>query len=85
MNVQPVERMARQKAVTSAQLALAWVLARGNDVVPIPGTKRVQRLEENVRAADVQLSANDLERLDAVFPVGAASGTRYPDMSTVYR
>jgi aryl-alcohol dehydrogenase-like predicted oxidoreductase len=83
--VAEVERMARQKAVTSAQLALAWVLARGNDVVPIPGTKRVQRLEENVRAADVQLSANDLERLDAVFRVGAASGTRYPDMSTVYR
>ena len=83
--VAEVERMARQKGVTPAQLALAWVLSRGSDVVPIPGTKRVQRLEENVRAVDVQLSPDDLARLDAVFPVGAASGTRYPDMSSVYR
>ncbi|HEX4682915.1 MAG TPA: aldo/keto reductase [Gemmatimonadaceae bacterium] len=83
--VAEVERLAREKHVTPAQLALAWVLSRGNDVVPIPGTKRVKRLEENVGAAEVRLSAQDLARLDAVFPAGAASGTRYPDMSTVFR
>jgi aryl-alcohol dehydrogenase-like predicted oxidoreductase len=83
--VREVERMAREKDVTPAQLALAWVLARGGDIVPIPGTKHVRYLEENVAAADVVLSAADLARLDAVFPVGAATGTRYPDMSTVYR
>jgi aryl-alcohol dehydrogenase-like predicted oxidoreductase len=83
--VRTVERMAREKKITPAQLALAWVLSRGDDVVPIPGTKRVKRLEENVGAVNVQLSKTDLEQLDAVFPVGAAGGERYPDMSTVYR
>jgi aryl-alcohol dehydrogenase-like predicted oxidoreductase len=80
-----VEGVAREKGCTPAQLALAWVMARGNDVVPIPGTKRVKYLEQNTAAADVRLSAGDLERLDAAFPVGAATGTRYPDMSTVNR
>jgi aryl-alcohol dehydrogenase-like predicted oxidoreductase len=83
--VAEVERMAREKDVSPAQLALAWVLSRGDDVVPIPGTKRVKRLEENVGATQVRLSAQDVARLDAVFPAGAASGTRYPDMSTVFR
>jgi aryl-alcohol dehydrogenase-like predicted oxidoreductase len=83
--VAEVERMAREKEVSPAQLALAWVLSRGDDVVPIPGTKRVKRLEENVGATQVRLSAQEVARLDAVFPAGAASGTRYPDMSTVFR
>jgi len=83
--VAEVERVAKDKGVSAAQLALAWVMERGDDVVPIPGTKRIARLEENAGAADIQLSAQDLSRLDDVFPVGAANGTRYPDMSTVYR
>ena len=83
--VAEVEKIAAAKGVTASQLALAWVLSRGDDVVPIPGTKRVKYLEQNAAAADVALSDADLERLDAVFPVGAASGTRYPDMSTVFR
>jgi aryl-alcohol dehydrogenase-like predicted oxidoreductase len=83
--VREVERAARQKGVAPAQIALAWVLARGDDVVPIPGTKHVKYLEQNVAAAHVELSEADLARLDAVFPVGAARGTRYPDMSTVHR
>lgn len=83
--VNEVEKIARDKAVTASQLALAWVLSRGDDVVPIPGTKRVKYLEQNAAAADVTLSDADLARIEAVFPVGAASGTRYPDMSTVYR
>lgn len=83
--VREVEQLAAAKGVLPAQLALAWVLSRGDDIVPIPGTKRVKYLEQNVGAADVTLSADDLARLDAVFPVGAASGMRYPDMSTVNR
>jgi aryl-alcohol dehydrogenase-like predicted oxidoreductase len=83
--VREVERLAGEKGVTPAELALAWVLSRGEDVVPIPGTKRVKYLEQNAAAADVQLSPDDLARLDAAFPVGAAMGTRYPDMSTVHR
>jgi aryl-alcohol dehydrogenase-like predicted oxidoreductase len=83
--VAAVEQIAKVKGVTPAQLALAWVLSRGSDVVPIPGTKRVKRLEENVGAADVVLTESTLAEIDAVFPVGAASGTRYPDMSTVNR
>ena len=61
------------------------MLAQGDDVVPIPGTKRVQYLEENAAAADVELSDDDLRRLDEAFPLGAAEGDRYPDMSTVNR
>jgi aryl-alcohol dehydrogenase-like predicted oxidoreductase len=80
-----VEQMAREKGITPAQLALAWVLARGDDIVPIPGTKHVKYLEENAAAADVQLSEADIERLDSVLPVGAAAGTRYANMSTVHR
>ena len=71
--------------MTPGQLALAWVLSRGDDVVPIPGTKHIKYLEENVAAAHVHLSADELERLDAVLPVGAAAGTRYADMTTVHR
>jgi aryl-alcohol dehydrogenase-like predicted oxidoreductase len=77
--------MAHEKGATPGQLALAWVLARGDDIVPIPGTKHVTYLEENVAAARVELSQSEIERLDAVIPVGAATGTRYADMSTVHR
>jgi aryl-alcohol dehydrogenase-like predicted oxidoreductase len=80
-----VEEIAAERGVTPGQLALAWVLAQGEDVVPIPGTKRVQYLEENAAAVDVELSDDDLRRLDEAFPPCAAEGDRYPDMSTVNR
>jgi aryl-alcohol dehydrogenase-like predicted oxidoreductase len=73
-----VEALAREKGCTPAQLALAWVLAQGDDVVPIPGTKRRARLEENAGAADVLLTDHDLARIDEVAPRGAAAGERYP-------
>jgi aryl-alcohol dehydrogenase-like predicted oxidoreductase len=81
--VERVEEMAREKGVTAGQLALAWVLHQGEDVVPIPGTKRVRYLEENVAAADVALSKDDLERLEEIAPAGAAAGDRYADMSSI--
>ncbi len=72
-----VEELARSKRVTPAQLALAWVLARGEDIVPIPGTKREATLDENLGAARVKLSPADLQALDEIFPLGAARGDRY--------
>jgi aryl-alcohol dehydrogenase-like predicted oxidoreductase len=83
--VREVEAIAAGKGVTPSQLALAWVLSRGDDIVPIPGTKRVRYLEENARAVDVTLTPGELARIDAAFPVGAAAGTRYADMSTVFK
>jgi aryl-alcohol dehydrogenase-like predicted oxidoreductase len=83
--VERVREIAEEKAVTPAQLALAWVLAQGEDIVPIPGTKRRERLEENVSALDIELSNDDLERIEAAFPKGATAGARYPDMSSVNR
>jgi aryl-alcohol dehydrogenase-like predicted oxidoreductase len=80
-----VEEIAREKGVTAGQLALAWVLAQGEDIVPIPGTKRRRYLEENVAAVEIVLSDDDLARLDAAAPRGAAAGDRYPDMSGVDR
>jgi len=82
-----IEQLARRKTCTPSQLALAWLLAQGQDVVPIPGTKRVKYLEENVGALDVQLSPEDLRRIDEMAPVGVAAGTRYPEggMATVNR
>ncbi len=77
--VAAVEQIAREKNCTPSQLALAWVLAQGRDIAPIPGTKHVKYLEENVGATNVQLTENDLARIDQVFPAGAASGTRYPE------
>ena len=71
--------------MTAAQLALAWVHSRGDDVVPIPGTKRRRYLEENADALEVELTDDELRRLDEAFTVGAAAGDRYPDMSTVNR
>lgn len=80
-----VERVAASLGCTPSQLALAWLLAQGDDVVPIPGTKRVKYLEENLGALEVELDASDREQLEAVFPPDAASGARYPDMSFVNR
>jgi aryl-alcohol dehydrogenase-like predicted oxidoreductase len=74
-----VAETAREKGCTPSQLALAWVLAQGEDIVPIPGTKHVKYLEENVDALKVKLDAEDLRRLEEVFPHGAAAGTRYPE------
>jgi aryl-alcohol dehydrogenase-like predicted oxidoreductase len=74
-----VAAMAREKGCTPGQLALAWLLAQGDDVIPIPGTKRKDRLEENVGALDVRLDAADVQRLAEEVPVGAAAGTRYPE------
>lgn len=79
--VREIDTMAREKGCTPAQLALAWVLAQGDDIVPIPGTKRRRYLEENVGALDVTLSREELERIDRIIPPGAAAGTRYPEQS----
>jgi aryl-alcohol dehydrogenase-like predicted oxidoreductase len=81
--VQRIEEIAQEKGVASGQLALAWVLAQGQDIVPIPGTKRVAYLEENVAAVEVQLSENDLARIDQAAPAGATAGERYADMSSI--
>jgi aryl-alcohol dehydrogenase-like predicted oxidoreductase len=81
--VDKVREIAAEKGATATQLALAWVLAQGEDVVPIPGTKRVKYLEENTAAAQVELTPQDLARIDEVAPVGVTAGDRYPDMSPV--
>jgi aryl-alcohol dehydrogenase-like predicted oxidoreductase len=81
--VERVREIAAEKGVTPAQLALAWVLHQGEDIVPIPGTKRVRYLEENVAAVDVALSKEDLARIEAAFPKGAIVGERYEDMSAI--
>jgi aryl-alcohol dehydrogenase-like predicted oxidoreductase len=85
--VREVEAMAREKGCTTAQLALAWVLAQGDDIVPIPGTKHIKYLDENIGALDVSLSDDDLRRLDEILPPGAAAGERYHarGMETVNR
>jgi aryl-alcohol dehydrogenase-like predicted oxidoreductase len=77
--VEAVAVIAADKGVTPAQLALAWVLAQGDNLVPIPGTRRIRTLEENVAAAEIVLTAEDLTRIEAVFPKGAASGHRYAE------
>lgn len=77
--VRRVKRLAARKRCTAAQLALAWVLAQGEDVIPIPGSKRRERLEENAAAADIQLTAEELSEIDALLPPGIAAGTRYPE------
>src|SRR5262249_24475770 len=83
--VERVEELAAEKSCTPGQLALAWVLMRGDDVVPIPGTTRVAHLEENVAALEVELTPEDLADREAVFRVGVTAGDRYGDMSTVNR
>lgn len=77
--VEKVKELASKKDCTPSQLALAWVLAQGDDIIPIPGTKRVKYLEENVRALDVQLTNDDLALIEKILPPGIASGTRYPE------
>jgi aryl-alcohol dehydrogenase-like predicted oxidoreductase len=71
--------MAHARGITPGQLALAWVLAQGDDLVPIPGTKRRNFLEENVAAAGIRLSQDDLNRLEELVPRGSAAGLRYPE------
>ena len=83
--VDEVKQMAAGKNITPGQLALAWVLNRGTDFVPIPGTKRTKYLRENVGAVDVQLSADEMQRLDEIAPKGIAAGDRYPSMATIDR
>jgi aryl-alcohol dehydrogenase-like predicted oxidoreductase len=80
-----VRAIARAKGCTSGQLALAWVLARGDDIVAIPGTKRLQYLEENVGAVDVTLTADEIAHIDEAAPKGATAGDRYADMSAINR
>jgi aryl-alcohol dehydrogenase-like predicted oxidoreductase len=77
--VDRVREMAAERGVTPGQLALAWLLARGDDIVPIPGTKQRRYLEENVAAVDIRLSREDMARIDQVAPKGAAAGARYPE------
>ncbi|HEX7190976.1 MAG TPA: aldo/keto reductase, partial [Thermoanaerobaculia bacterium] len=81
--VKRVEQIAREKHVTPAQLALAWLLAQGDDIVPIPGSRRIAHLEENAAAVDIELSKDDLARIDEAAPQGVTAGDRYPDMSRV--
>ena len=83
--VEQVTRLANEKGVSTSQLAIAWLLAKGDDIVPIPGTKRRQYLDENAAAVDIQLTASDIQQIEAVAPQGIAIGERYPDMSSVNR
>lgn len=83
--VERVRRIAEEKGVKPGQLALAWALAQGEDIVPIPGTTKRTHLQENVDAVSIRLTPADLKRLDEAVPPGAAAGDRYPDMSTVNR
>ena len=85
--VEKVKEIAAQKNCTPAQLALAWLLTKGNDIIPIPGTKRQVRLNENVGAVNIELTAEDLHQIEAIAPIGVAAGTRYPEaiMNTVNR
>jgi aryl-alcohol dehydrogenase-like predicted oxidoreductase len=77
--VDRIEQIAREKKCKPSQVALAWVLAQGEDIVPIPGTKRIERLEENLGAFEISLSRGDLARISELFPPGAAAGLRYPE------
>jgi len=77
--VERLEVVAEEKGCTPAQLAIAWLAAQGADVIPIPGTKQIARLEENLGALDVHLTPADIDRISAAIPIGAAAGTRYPE------
>ncbi|MEH1838116.1 MAG: aldo/keto reductase [Nostoc sp.] len=83
--VEKVKEIANEKQVTPSQLALAWLLAQGEDIVPIPGTKRRTYLEENIAATEIVLTTDDLSRIEAIAVKGITAGDRYPDMSTVNR
>ncbi len=74
-----IEDLASAKGCTSGQLALAWVLAQGDEIVPIPGTKRSTYLDENLGAVQVHLTADELRQIDAILPLGSAAGDRYPE------
>ena len=78
-----LEGLADRKGITAAQLALAWLLHQGDDIVPIPGTKRRTYLQENVTAADIELDAEDFLRIDEAAPRGVTAGDRYADMSSI--
>ncbi len=81
-----IEQIAKEKGCTPAQLVLAWLLAQGPDIIPIPGTKRKERFEENLGALDVRLDPGDVKRIADAVPPGAAAGLRYPEpqMKAVY-
>jgi aryl-alcohol dehydrogenase-like predicted oxidoreductase len=81
--VRRIEEIARAKGVTPAQLAIAWVLSQGDDIVPIPGSKSIGHLEENITAVDIELTPSELARIDEVAPKGVAAGDRYPSMAAV--
>jgi aryl-alcohol dehydrogenase-like predicted oxidoreductase len=83
--VDRINEIADEKGVTASQLALAWLLHQGEDIVPIPGTKRRKYLQENVAAVEITMTEEDLRRIAEAAPKGAASGDRYPDMSSVNR
>jgi len=83
--VDRVREIADEKDVTPGQLALAWLLSQGEDIVPIPGTKRRAYLEENAAAAEIELTQEDLRRIDEAAPAGVTAGDRYPDMSSIDR
>jgi aryl-alcohol dehydrogenase-like predicted oxidoreductase len=85
--VEKIKEVARQKHCTPAQLALAWLLAKGESIIPIPGMKRQSRLHENVGAVDIVLTTAELQQIEAIIPIGAAAGTRYPEalMSSLNR
>jgi aryl-alcohol dehydrogenase-like predicted oxidoreductase len=83
--VKEIEKIAKRKGVTSAQLAIAWLLHQGKDIVPIPGSKTIAHLEENAAAVDIELTREELARIDEVAPKGAAAGDRYPNMAVVNR
>jgi aryl-alcohol dehydrogenase-like predicted oxidoreductase len=80
-----VQELAKDHGCTPGQLALAWLLHQGDDVVPIPGTKRIAYLEENVGALEVELTDEDLRQIEEAAPIGVAAGDRYADMSTINR
>lgn len=79
--VEKVKELAKEKGVTAAQLALTWVLHQGEDIVPIPGTTRIKHVEENIEAAEIGITEEELRQIDAVFPMNAASGLRYPEQA----
>jgi aryl-alcohol dehydrogenase-like predicted oxidoreductase len=83
--VNRIKTIAEEKNCTPAQLALAWLLEQGNEIIPIPGTKKIQRLEENIKAIDIKLTNEDMQKISDAAPIGAAAGTRYPEflMQTV--
>lgn len=78
--VEKIKTLAAEKGCTSSQLAIAWVLAQGEDVITIPGTKRIKYLEENIASENIQLTSNDLQDIETIMPAGIVSGTRYPAM-----